>query len=292
MRVLVATDGSKPSQIAMELVASLKSGADTTVRVLEILPPLPPALLGEATLESLKSIEREDLKELAAPLRRTGVAGDEVVLRGDSVADLIVRDAAAWQADLIVTGSRGRGPITSMLLGSVAAAVSDHAPCPVLVARRPTCTRIVLAEDGSEGSFEARRLLSRWEVFKGLPVTVVSVAQLPRTLRSGVAPTMLDEARAAEAEMAAEVRAAHEGLARAAAEDLRVAGLKAQADLREGDPAAEIIAAAQRANADLIVIGSRGRSGITRALLGSVARNVLLHADCSVLIVRRVGNRA
>ena len=66
---------------------------------------------------------------------------------------------------------------------------------------------------------------------------------------------------------------------------LRAAGLSAEADRREGDAATEILAAAVVSEADLIVIGSHGRTGLARLVLGSVARNVLQHATCSVLIV-------
>ena len=67
---------------------------------------------------------------------------------------------------------------------------------------------------------------------------------------------------------------------------LLAAGLSAEADRSEGDAATEILAAAAASDADLIVIGTHGRTGLARLVLGSVARNVLQHATCSVLIVR------
>jgi nucleotide-binding universal stress UspA family protein len=57
-------------------------------------------------------------------------------------------------------------------------------------------------------------------------------------------------------------------------------------ELREGDPATELVAAATESGTDLIVIGSRGHTGITRLVLGSVAHSILTHAHCSVLVVR------
>ncbi len=71
-----------------------------------------------------------------------------------------------------------------------------------------------------------------------------------------------------------------------AAERLRSAGREAEIEVREGDAASEIIAAAKDRQADLVVIGSRGRSGLTRMMLGSVARNVLVGTASSVLVVR------
>jgi len=288
MRVLLATDGSPSARIAVELVRALRWEAGTALRVLDVLPPLPStAALGlPAVRASLEAISRDQLHEVAVVLERDGLAIEESIVRSEAVAHVIVAEASEWKADVVVTGSRGHGAIASMLLGSVAAAVTDSAPCPVLVARRPTCARIVFAEDGSDSAREARRLVTRWPIFKGAQVSVVSVAQVTRPLRSGIAPTMLDEARQAEAEALAEARSAHERLARQSSDDLQRAGRSSQPEVREGDVAAEILAAAERSGADLIVMGSRGRSGVTRAVLGSVARNVLLHAPCSVLIAR------
>ena len=73
---------------------------------------------------------------------------------------------------------------------------------------------------------------------------------------------------------------------RGMSDELRAVGLNAVPEGREGDAATEVIAAAQATNADLIVIGTHGRTGLSRLVLGSVARNVLHHATCSVLIAR------
>jgi nucleotide-binding universal stress UspA family protein len=62
--------------------------------------------------------------------------------------------------------------------------------------------------------------------------------------------------------------------------------MRAEAERRDGDAATEILAAANASKANLIVVGTHGRTGLRRILLGSVARNVLQHAGCSVLIVR------
>jgi len=93
--------------------------------------------------------------------------------------------------------------------------------------------------------------------------------------------TMDGYARASEAERET-VRAAGE----AAAARLRHAGIDATTEIRSGDPAHQIIASAREHQAGLIVIATRGQTGLRRLILGSVARNVLLYAPCSVLIVR------
>ncbi|MBI2494546.1 MAG: universal stress protein [Candidatus Rokubacteria bacterium] len=80
-------------------------------------------------------------------------------------------------------------------------------------------------------------------------------------------------------------RAVEDRLARLRARARR-AGVRAGADVREGLPADEIVRAARRRRADLIVVGTHGRSGFARAVLGSVAARVVTLARCPVLTVR------
>jgi len=287
MRVLFATDGSASARNARAIVHSVAWPDGTTIRIVHVLAPLP--ALTDLDLpgrrETVDAAARIALDTLAASIRREGLVIDERLVRGEDVADRIAAQARETKADVVIVGSHGRGPLASMLLGSVAAALIDRAPCPVFVARRPRLERVVFAEDGSEGAFEARRLLTKWPVFRGLQVRVVSVAHVTRPFQSGITATVFQDARRAEGELLTESRAAHERLAKESADQLRLAGLLAQAEMRQGDAAAEIVASAERSNADLIVMGSRGHGGLRRAVLGSVARDVLQHAHCSVLIV-------
>ena len=92
-------------------------------------------------------------------------------------AELILQVANEEMVDLIVVGSRGLGPIGSVVLGSVSAHLVDHATCPVLVVRSPEATRMLLATDGTPSSREIPHVLAGWgTAFRGLPVEVLSVA--------------------------------------------------------------------------------------------------------------------
>jgi nucleotide-binding universal stress UspA family protein len=177
-------------------------------------------------------------------------------------------------ADLIVVGHRGHGRWESMLLGSVSSEVVDHAPCPVLVARDERLGPIVFADDGSPSARHAEAVLTRWPLFTGLPVTVLTVAEEHYPGGSALTPLLYPEAMAQYLESTHELERSRRAENEAAAARLRAGGFDVTPLVRQGDPAHEI------------VVGTRGQSGLQRLILGSVARNVLLHAPCSVLIVR------
>ena len=78
-----------------------------------------------------------------------------------------------------------------------------------------------------------------------------------------------------------------EGLARDAGEHIAAPGLSVETAIREGDPRTEIVDAADEWQADLIVVGSHGRTGLKRLMLGSIAAAIVARAHCSVEVIRR-----
>ena len=291
MRILLAYDGSPGASTAAALVANLPWPATTTVRVVAVVEPvlvnysvgvgaLPtwsPALDTEFTAKA-----EEDLGTAARILEQSRARIETAAVRGRPASALL--DAAdAFRSDLIVVGSRGRGEIASLLLGSVSAEIVDLAPCPVLVARKPAIERIVLAADGSSSAREAERLLAEWPVFEAQPITVVSVASdRDGRLIDSEPPAPRDESIRLPIEEERQI-------ASASVERLAGAGRRATADVRTGDAAMEIVQAIDASEADLVAMGSRGRTGLTRLLLGSVVRNVMHASTASVLIARSAG---
>lgn len=286
LRVLVATDGSAHADRAVRLAGSLALPEGSAVRVVTALPV--PATLAAATYVDGASQRPVELTAAAASLARAGVSVDTLVLTGHP-ATTIAAEAARWQADLVVCGSRGRGGLATTLLGSVAAGIVDRAHCPVLVARSERLGSLVFGDDGSHAAAAARRVVRTWPSLAALPVRVVSVAHAFVPLAAGVAPTMRAAAAAAYESEMRESLELHRAIASSAAEELGGGGRTVTMDVREGDPGDQIVAAAKESGADLVVVGTRGRTGIGRALLGSVARHVLVEAPCSVLVVRTPG---
>ncbi len=274
MRIVVGIDDSTVSRVACELVCSRTWPAGTRVRLVTALEPL--GIAPPDRIEAMRAAATAVLDERADQMRRCGLAVDTLVEVGGA-AELLMRQAADDFADLIVVGSRRRGPAVSAVLGSVSAHLVDHAECPVLVARSPSATHMLLATDGTLSSQRIPHMLDAWgNAFRGLPVEVLIV--VPR--EGFVTPWAL------LAESADQDHVIHEGIAGRVADELNDLGWRAEALVRVGDPSRQIVDAGRETGADLIVTGSRGLSTLRRLVQGSVAHEVLLHAGSSVLVMR------
>jgi nucleotide-binding universal stress UspA family protein len=294
MRILVATDASPCAEVALDLVDGTTWPTPSTIHLMQAIatgpyvfggpwPPIAPT--DTAEIEAAMSHRASaGLDDVAARLASPGLVITTSV-RAGRPAGVIHDEAGRQRAELIVVGSRGHGALESMLLGSVSSEVVDHADVPVLVARGPSVERIVFGYDGSAGSEAAARFIIDSGAFANAAVEVVSVADATavRWVDMGWAPT--DPHGSPYVQAAEPSRLQHEELADSMAALFRERGVRAHGERRDGDPAEQIVRAADTHQADLVVMGTRGRTGLKRLLLGSVARNVLHHAHCSVLIV-------
>jgi nucleotide-binding universal stress UspA family protein len=176
-------------------------------------------------------------------------------------------------AAMVVVGSRGRGGIAGMLLGSVSWQVAAHAHCPVVVVRghwRPAGDYspgpVVVGTDGSPASDAALGFGFEEAALRGAPLLAVcALADAPGCLGGDL---YLQE----------EVQQA---IIRQKKRYSEVAVLR---EVAQGGARAALLAAAH--DAQLLVVGSRGRGGIKGMLLGSVSQAVLHHAPCPVAVVR------
>lgn len=145
MKVLLAIDGSSYSEEATRLVATRPWPLDTIVRVLmtvESMVPIPDVWVGVAGVQTLE-LAREEMTnraklivaDAADKLKEAGLKVESNVIYGDP-RSVIVDQAAAWSADLIVVGSHGYTGLTRLLLGSVAQSVVSHSPSSVEVVRK------------------------------------------------------------------------------------------------------------------------------------------------------------
>lgn len=295
MAITVASDGSQGAAAVVDLVAGIDWPEGTAIELVgawesSVLRfggawPVDQGIDSVRLDEQMRALLEVDLERDRERLTRAGLSVALAVEVGRA-ADVILERSERADADLIVVGSRGQGSLRSLLLGSVSSEVIDRARRPVLVARRPGIARVVLAWDGSSGARRAAGVLATWPIFAASEVRVVSVAaDTPPGRPWAVDPEAWEAARNAYDAAVEPGNLHHDQLAREMAEELQAAGVQAEPDRRNGDPAAELVAVAKGWDADLVVMGTRGRTGLRRLVLGSVARNVLHDAPCSVLVV-------
>lgn len=293
MTVLAATDGSECAQVALDLVRSIHWPEGSVIHVVRVVehasvpaaPPSPADAQDHAEREAqvIGGVASE-LTGVARAMESTGARIETAVI-GGRPASAILDKAEAVRADLIVVGSRGHGTIGSMVLGSVSAEVADHAHCPVLVAREPHLTHVILGTDGSSYARTAEDVIRGWPIFDTTRIEVVTVAFIDLPWTSSLALSAYAPSED-YTDTSTEVVVEHQRLADEAASRLKSAGRNATVRVVQGDPAAELLRVASEAEADLIVVGTHGRTGLRRLFAGSVARNVMVHAPCSVLVVR------
>jgi nucleotide-binding universal stress UspA family protein len=139
MKILLAIDGSKFSQAAVQQLIALTSPREVEVRLLHVIELWPVHIHNlERDLRQEKREEAEQLlARTAQQLRTAGFNVTTIAKEGDPKAD-VIDDAAEWRADLIMVGSHGRKGLAHFLLGSVSEAVARHASCSVQIVRVPT----------------------------------------------------------------------------------------------------------------------------------------------------------
>lgn len=288
--VFAATDFSPPSDEAVRQAHERAKAPKAKLVVCHVVPDLLRVnmLFPQRSVEQGKArVELHDTASRALVERTCALTGRkpdefEAVIDDGTPYASIIDHAERSGAGLIVVGDRGSTGLGRVLLGSVADRVVRYAHCPVLVARAGARTgRVLVASDLSDPSLPALSAAADEAERTGAQVTALHCLE-PLAVAAGPEYGVA-YAPVVPPEVLAETRAnARERLAQA----VQQRSLRAEQQVVEGPPAATIVATAEELGADLIVIGTRGRTGVRRVLLGSVAESVVRHAPCSVLVVR------
>lgn len=278
-RVLVAYDGSESCKNALRQAIRLAAREQSWIKVVAVVPPYEGdlELVGVSNIREAISGPGEKLLADARSLAQAEGVSVITNLEEGEPYERIVNVAESENCDIIVMGRKGRHHIERALMGSVTARVIGHTHKDVLVIPKGVelgWGKVLLATDGSAFSETATEHAIDLVRTCGCELEVVTVLDINEEFYA--------QAPDSAAAMAVKARE----LLEAIAERTRASGIKTGVSVREGEPYLAITGRAREYGADIIVMGSHGRKGISRLLMGSVTEKVIGHADCPVLVVR------
>jgi len=281
--ILVGYDGSATAVCALTWAqdeAARRAATIELVYVYEWASSVTPVPLGATWPDP--AVRREAVATVNQAVARAVTARPEVPLTGRVVDGSVVPilRKLSEHAQLLVLGHRGLGGFTGLLAGSVATGVATHALCPVVVVRGTAQPHlpVVVGVDDSPDADRAVGFGFDQAAARGVPLVAVRAWQPPPVpWRTDLRPLVYDtdELAAAERQLAEHALAGWPDKHPEVPVSIR---------LLPSTPAHALITAS--AEAQLVVVGSRGRGGFHGLLLGSAARQLVHHAHCPVAVVR------
>lgn len=298
-RILLPTDYSACAEGAFTHAAYLADRYGADLHVLHVTEP--DGSLMDACFDDLRITPEDIAADLKLPLpERDDRPADEPVAlieheeTGPDPAPVILRYIDEQDIDLVVMGTHGRRGLRRMMVGSVTEEVLRLSPCPVFTVRRPqdassawVVDHVLAAVDLSERSLFAARhaaeLAATYEAKLTLAL-VVDAVMMP----TSVVP--YDDVFAID----------FEGIQRQAEKDLadlahqlqdEVPALRGHVEIRVevGHPVRDLVEMIETTGVDLLVLGSHGRTGVERFLMGSVAEQLVRLAPCPVFTLKSFG---
>jgi nucleotide-binding universal stress UspA family protein len=283
-KMLVPIDDSEPAHAAIAAAIRLARECDAEVVFANAIDARVIVDMGELVKDQARALLAQALDEA----KSGSVKASAEILVGGLVPTLTAF-AAETRADLIVMGTHGRRGLEHFVLGSATEGVLRTSGVPVLTLHSfaapdrpaPLFARLFVALDDSDPADAALALAVRYAGAAGAKVTCCSVVESSAVVRDaavyGFDPEpILEQAR--------ETANALLGRAAALAHD---SGVSVHGVVREDDAIVEgIIEAAREEGADLIVMGTHGRRGMRRFLLGSVSEGVVRGSSLPVLVTR------
>jgi nucleotide-binding universal stress UspA family protein len=278
-KILVPIDGSDSSRNALLQAFRLAVDEKCWITVTSVVPPY----TGDLDLTGVRDVRaslarpcEEALQEAVKTAERERVLIKTVCEEGEAW-ERIVDLADAENADIIVMGRRGLRRMERALVGSVTARVIGHTQRDVLVVPQDSRVGWKKAVVGTDGSRFSRVAVDKAISFAqsyGGELAVISVVDVPTELYAEAPKAVEDMVRKAK-EYTAAVK-----------QQAEAAGVRAESFVGEAEADEAIVKLARDQAADVIVVGSHGRTGLRRLLMGSVTEKVIGNAPCPVLVVR------
>lgn len=279
-RILVATDGSEHAGSAVLSALSLARRFDAELHGIYVLDV---SEVPDAVIDDTRPLLSEHGKAALAGVRE---AGSEMGIEPETttveasgpIHEAIIETATDRNSDLIVLGSHGRSGLERVLLGSVAERTIRHAPTPVMTVKDRSLEgidRLLVATDGSPGATAAADHAVELAASLDASLHVISVVDVTAFASEIGTPSVYEE---------------FEQIGQDAVDDVidraEAAGVSSiEAAVVSGRPSSAILDYADDREVDLAVLGTHGRSGLDRYLIGSVAERVVRFADIPVTTV-------
>jgi nucleotide-binding universal stress UspA family protein len=287
-RILVPTDGSDHALRAAEHALAIGRAFDATVHVLSVLD-----VQGRAGVFSAGGVGeefvgklREEAEAAIADIESVADADDDLrteIHKGDP-ADTISEYVADNDIEMVAMGTHGRKGINRYVAGSVTEYTVRHTPVPVLTARATERRSlpgeyddVLIPTDGSEAAeaaVEHGLALAGISDARVHALNVVNIGDMTGGGSASVATDLLEQFRAAGEDATARI-----------ANRAEATGLDTVTEVVEGFPSRDLLDYADEHEIDLITMGTRGRTGMSRFLLGSTTERAIRHADMPVLAV-------
>lgn len=284
-KLLCAIDFSEGSDVALRAAVRLATRFDAELVIAHALytpvftddMPYPTAVIQQLRDQAVRGLESATREAAELGAKRVS----SLLLNGMPWAEVIEHSRVDRNIDLVVVGTHGRTGIKRFLLGSVAERIVRNASCSVIALHSEnaltTFGHVLCPVDFSASSRHAAELATTLVEPSGRGVVLAHSVELPLAFAAEAGATSFLEdlekrARRKLDEWAVDLRAR------------TPAPITTRALL--GSAAGQVLAALDEDRFDLAVLGSHGRTGITRLVLGSVAEKVVRHATCPVLVAR------
>jgi nucleotide-binding universal stress UspA family protein len=288
--IVVGVDGSTSAEQAVSWAAREAMRRNAPLRLVHsclVIEAHAPVSAPRSFSDALADEGREALRKAAELARETAAEVDvSTDLRTGPAAETLIAQSAS--AQLTVLGSRGLGGFTGLLVGSIAVALAAHSHCPVVVVRGdnaedPGARPVVVGVDGSQSSEAAVEFA--FEQASRLGVLLIALHAWSDVLPVSTVSMM---------PAAVDWTTAEDGEQRVLAERLagwqdKYPAVSVQRVITPGRPAHSLLV--QTREAQLVVVGCRGRGGVRGMLLGSTSQALLHHSSCPVAVVRLESGR-
>jgi nucleotide-binding universal stress UspA family protein len=264
-KLLLATDRSEYSEGAEREAINFSKKCKSKLYAMTVIEMYTEQeSLGENIYELEEKRAKEHMDKVKAMAQAEGVDCEVIIHYGEDPHALILDEARQKQADLIVIGRRGTKGLAKLLLGEVAARVIGHAPCDVLVvprAARIQYEHLLVATDGSVHSEEAAKKAVEIATRCGGSIIAMSAIRTESELKEAEA----NVARVAEA--------------------AKKAGVSVETLTPKGRSYDMIVETAGGRGVDLVVMGTYGKTGLGKIMMGSSTEKVIGRAGCGILVV-------